>query len=182
MSSVGIKFVPLPEPLQKRLTNVMKKVESGEIDADWGGELFMHYFSQRLGIIANSSPHYEKLHKAAKGQRFALIIKGTDINHTAILGDTITDFTIEKPSKLSDPAMIFINMDIFLEVILSKKDLMRAGLDKQVEVRKMAQMFNGWHQFSLFRMIKPNNFSKRSVPLFSMASLLRSKKNMVLNR
>ena len=141
MSSVGIKFVPLPEPLQKRLTNVMKKVESGEIDADWGGELFMHYFSQRLGIIANSSPHYEKLHKAAKGQRFALIIKGTDINHTAILGDTITDFTIEKPSKLSDPAMIFINMDIFLEVILSKKDLMRAGLDKQVEVRKMAQMF-----------------------------------------
>ncbi|NVM54768.1 MAG: hypothetical protein HWN66_13785 [Candidatus Helarchaeota archaeon] len=141
MSSMGIKFVPLPEPLQKRVTRVMRGVENGEIDPDYGGELFMKYFSQRIGIIANNSPHSEKLHQAAKDQRLALIIKGTAIDHVATFGNKITELIIEKKSKLSDPAMIFNHMDVFLDVILSKKDLLRAGIEKQVEVRKMAQLF-----------------------------------------
>ncbi len=139
MSSMGIKFVPLPEPLQKRLTRVMKKVESGEINANYGSDLFMSYFAQRIAIIADNSPNPEKLHQNIRGKRLALIIKGTAIDHVATFQNKITEFTLDSPSKLTDPAMIFINMDVFLEVILSKKELMEAGIQKQVEVRKLAQ-------------------------------------------
>ncbi len=141
MSSMGIKFVRLPVPLQERLTKVMRKVESGEIDSDWGSQLFMKYFAQRLGIIVDNSPNSDILHQAAKGMRLVLIIKGTKIDHTATFGDKVTQFTIERGSKLNDPAMIFMNMDTFLDVILSRKDLMRAGVEKKVEVRKMANLF-----------------------------------------
>ena len=93
MASSGIKFVKLPEPLQERLTRVMKGIENGKIDPDWGGELFMKYFAYRIGIIAESSPHAKKLHQAAKGMRLALIIKGTDIDHVSTFGDKITEIT-----------------------------------------------------------------------------------------
>ncbi|MHA1650762.1 MAG: hypothetical protein ACTSYB_11255 [Candidatus Helarchaeota archaeon] len=141
MASMGIKFVPLPESLQKRVTRVMKKIEAGEINPDWGSQLFMKYFAQRLSIIADNDPNSEKFHKAAKGKRLALIIKGSGIDHVATFGNKITEFTVEKNSKLSDPAMIFNNMDIFLDIILSKKDLMRAALNKEVEIRKLADLF-----------------------------------------
>ncbi|TFG05453.1 MAG: hypothetical protein EU536_01755 [Promethearchaeota archaeon] len=141
MASIGIKFVPLPEPLQQRVTKVMKKIETGEIDPDWGGQLFMWYFTQRLSIIADNDPNSANFHQAAKGKRLALIIKGSGIDHVAIFGDRITEFTVEKPSKFSDPGMIFKTMDVFLDVILSRKDLMRAGMEKLVEVRKMAPLF-----------------------------------------
>ncbi|MHA1265684.1 MAG: hypothetical protein ACTSRS_10680 [Candidatus Helarchaeota archaeon] len=141
MSGIGIKFVPLPESLQKRVTKVMKKIENGEIDADWGSQLFMWYFAQRLSIIANNDPNSQKFHQAAKGKRLALVIKRTGIDHVATFGEKITEFTVEKGSKLSDPAMIFKNMDVFLDVILNRKDLMRAGMEKLVEVRKMANLF-----------------------------------------
>jgi hypothetical protein len=141
MASMGIKFVPLPVPLQERVTRVMKKIEKGEIDPDWGSQLFLKYFSQRIAIIAENSPHREELEQSAKGKRLALIIKGSDIDHAATFGNNLSEFTVERPSKISDPAMIFNNMDIFLDVILSRKDLMRAGIEKQVEVRKMAQLF-----------------------------------------
>ncbi|HUX98625.1 MAG TPA: hypothetical protein VMV49_03670 [Candidatus Deferrimicrobium sp.] len=141
MASMGIKFVPLPVPLQERVNRVMKKIEKGEIDSDWGSQLFLKYFAQRISIIAENSPHREELELAAKGKRLALIIKGTDIDHAATFGDSLAELTIERPSKLGDPAMIFNNMDVFLDVILSRKDLMRAGIEKQVEVRKMVQLF-----------------------------------------
>jgi len=140
MAISGFKFVPLPEALQKRVIKVMKKIESKEIDPDFGGQLFMKYFAQRLAIIADNHPNSALFHKAAKGQRMALIIKGS-IDYSAAFGDKITEFTSEKGSKLSDPAMIFNDMDIFLDVILNKKDLMRAGVERKVEVRKMAPLF-----------------------------------------
>jgi len=140
MATSGIKFVPLPDELQERVIRVMKKIENHEIDPDLGGELFMNYFAQRLGIIADNHPNSAQFHKAAKGQRLALIIRGC-IDYSAVFGDKITEFTAEKGSKPSDPAMIFNDMDTFLDVILNKKDLMRAGVEKKVEVRKMAPFF-----------------------------------------
>ena len=139
MSSMGIKFVPLPEYLQQRVINVMKKIESGELDPGFGGKFFMKYFSQRLGIIIDNHPNTEKLHEAAKGQQLALIIKDS-VDYRATFGDKVTDFTAEPGSKPSDPAMIFYEMDTFLDVILSKKDLLRAGIEKKLEVRKMAML------------------------------------------
>lgn len=140
MAISGFKFVPLPEELQERVIRVMKKIENGEIDPDLGGEFFMKYFAQRLGIIADNHPNSALFHQAAKGQRLALIIKGC-IDYSAVFGDKITEFTAVKGSKPSDPAMIFNDMDTFLDVILNKKDLMRAGVEKKVEVRKMAPLF-----------------------------------------
>ena len=141
MATPGIRFVRLPVPLQERLTKVMRKVESGEIDPDWGSQLFLRYFAQRLGIIVNNSSKRDYLNSIAKGMRLALIIKGTNINHTATFGDTVTQITIERGSKLSESAMIFMNMDIFLDVILSRKDLMRSSIEKKVEIRKVAHLF-----------------------------------------
>ena len=139
MAAMGIKFVPLPEWLQERVTNVMRKIEAGEIDPSFGGKFFMNYFSQRLGIILENYPDSAELEKAAKGQRFAVIIKGS-VDYYATFGDKITDFTTAPGSKPSDPAMIFYDMDTFLDVILSKKELLRAGFEKKLEVRKMAKM------------------------------------------
>jgi hypothetical protein len=141
MSTPGIRFVRLPEPLQERLTKVMRKVESGEVDPDWGSQLFLRYFAQRLGIIVNNSSKRDFLNQIAKGMRLALLIKGTNINHTATFGDTVTQITIARGSKFSDPAMIFNNMDIFLDVILSRQDFLRASIEKKVEVRKAATLF-----------------------------------------
>jgi hypothetical protein len=141
MASSGIRFVKLPKPLQERLTRVMKAIEKGIVDPDWGGELFLKYFAYRFGIIAERSPHADQIYQAAKGMHLGLIIKGTAINHLATFGDTISEIIIERNCKLSDPTMIFNNMDIFLDVILSRKDLLRAGIEKQVEIRKMAVLF-----------------------------------------
>jgi len=138
---MGIKFVPLPEALQQRVIRIMKKIEAGKIDSDWGSQLFMEYFAQRISIIADNSLHKEKLHKMVNGKRLALIIKGSDIDHVATFKEKITEFDVKRASQLKDPAMIFNSMDIFLEVILSKKDLMRAILDKEVEIRKLAELF-----------------------------------------
>jgi hypothetical protein len=140
MAISGFKFVQLPEELQKRVIRVMKKIESHEIDPDVGGEFFMNYFAQRLGIIADNHPNSALFHQAAKGQHLVLIIKGC-IDYSAVFGDKITEFTAQRGSKPSDPAMIFNDMDTFLDVILNKKDLMRAGVEKKVEVRKMAPLF-----------------------------------------
>ena len=136
---MGIKFVPLPEHLQQRVINVMRKVESGEIAPDIGGKFFMDYFSQRLGIILDNYPDTEKLEQAAKGQQLALIIKDS-VDYRATFGDKVTDFTAVPGSKPTDPAMIFLDMDTFLDVVLCKKDLLRAGIEKKVEVRKMAKL------------------------------------------
>ena len=92
-----------------------------------------------LSNILENYPDTEQLEKAAKGENFALIIKGS-VDYRATFGDKITDFTAVPGSKSTDPAMIFLDMDTFLDVILSKKELLRAGIEKKLEVRKMAKM------------------------------------------
>lgn len=142
--SAGIKFVPMPQEIQERIIRIIRAIESEEIDAEYGANFFMNYFVGRLTIIADHHPKSEKLHKLAKGEQFALVVKksgGYLIKHTATIGDRINDFEYKAGVKSRDiPAIVFKDVDIFLDVLLNKKEMMQAVAEKTMEITKISKL------------------------------------------
>ncbi|MBD3228792.1 MAG: hypothetical protein GF329_11455 [Candidatus Lokiarchaeota archaeon] len=142
--SSGLKFVPMPKDIQERIIKIIRAIEREEIDAEYGASFFMNYFVGRLTLIADNHPKSEKLHKLAKDQKFALVVKKPDgylIKHTAIIGDRINDFEYKAGVKSREiPAIVFKDVDIFLDVLLNKKEMMQAIAEKKLELTKMSKL------------------------------------------
>jgi len=143
--SLGIKFVPMPPDVQKRIIKVIRRIEAGEIDPEFGANFFMNYFVGRLKIIADNHPKSEKLHQLAKGQRFALIVKKETgenlIEHTALIGDRIDEFKYKAGVIGKDvPSIIFEDVDTFLDVLLNKKEMMQAISEKKMNITKISKL------------------------------------------
>jgi len=135
----------MPPDVQERIIKVIRKIEKGEIDPEHGARFFMNYFVGRLTIIADNHPKSEYLHKLAQGQRFALVVNtangGVIIKHTAQIGDRINDFKY-KPGIIGKDtlAIIFSDVDTFLDVLLNKKEMMQAIVEKKLNITKISKL------------------------------------------
>ena len=141
----GIKFIPMPLEIQERIIKMIRKIEKREIDADFGASFFMNYFIGRLGLIADNHPKSEKINKLAQNQKFVLIVKSETgeplIEHTAKIEDRLNQFKYAKGIKGKDiPHIIFKNVDIFLDVLLNKKEMMQAVFEKKLEITKISSL------------------------------------------
>ncbi|MHA1270001.1 MAG: hypothetical protein ACTSPY_09475 [Candidatus Helarchaeota archaeon] len=143
--SMGIKFVPMPPDIQERIIKVIRAIERGEIDPEYGASFFMTYFVGRLTIIADNHPKSEKLHQLANGQMFTLIVNSSTnqplIQHTALIGERLNKFKY-KPGIIGKdtPRIIFADVDTFLDVLLNKKEMMQAIAERKLTITKISKL------------------------------------------
>lgn len=137
--SLAIRFQVLPPALEKRVKAALQALRDGHLTDIQATSFFFKYFFQRLAPMYRNNPQTAKtIQDAVKNQLVGLIVP--NLIEVTLHITTLADLQFTKGVNPKSPAMAFADLQVVEDVILAKTTLVQGLIDKQVKVKKLAEI------------------------------------------